>query len=588
MAKSQKTFDKSKKICHNRSRRFLPGFKQLWSIKMNFLKKAAAAALSAVMLAGMTLPAYAEADGTALIKTGDGSTMLVVDFGNETSVIDPATGDSSGDPGTSGAEIVTPGGSTETTIIDPDETISGKPDSVLDVSNHIYSETDTSGWTEWDGKTKMQSGVNYYISKDTKLRGNFGVPAGSRLLIKSGARLVVYTERSLNVRGILTIEPGAELMTSGTLTVFESAGLENFGSFKASVSALVRIAGDFINRSTGSMIASTSVNVYKNGTLLNYGELSLTTSADMVVTGDFQTSETGRLLCHGSLSVTINGRTTQAGYFSLTGSVVNSGVFVFEKTVRYYKSKAARFAVSKSSRLIDYRYSNGTFVNPDPGDDDNTSEDTTDSGIKGIDVSYAQGAIDWQKVKASGVEFAMLRASRGPVSSTRPASEDTTFKRNITEATEAGIKVGVYHYLYAHTVSEAKQEAKFFIKTISPYQITYPVVLDVEEQSQANLGKSALTKIVKAFLDEVNAAGYYGMLYSNKSWLTTYLDMSRLTGYEVWLAQWNTVPTYTGDFGMWQYTCKGIVSGIDGYVDLNLSYKNYAKIIKKGGYNHLT
>lgn len=588
MAKSQKTFDKSKKICHNRSRRFLPGFKQLWSIKMNFLKKAAAAALSAVMLAGMTLPAYAEADGTALIKTGDGSTMLVVDFGNETSVIDPATGDSSGDPGTSGAEIVTPGGSTETTIIDPDETISGKPDSVLDVSNHIYSETDTSGWTEWDGKTKMQSGVNYYISKDTKLRGNFGVPAGSRLLIKSGARLVVYTERSLNVRGILTIEPGAELMTSGTLTVFESAGLENFGSFKASVSALVRIAGDFINRSTGSMIASTSVNVYKNGTLLNYGELSLTTSADMVVTGDFQTSETGRLLCHGSLSVTINGRTTQAGYFSLTGSVVNSGVFVFEKTVRYYKSKAARFAVSKSSRLIDYRYSNGTFVNPDPGDDDNTSEDTTDSGIKGIDVSYAQGAIDWQKVKASGVEFAMLRASRGPVSSTRPASEDTTFQRNITEAAEAGIKVGVYHYLYAHTVSEAKQEAKFFIKTISPYQITYPVVLDVEEQSQANLGKSALTKIVKAFLDEVNAAGYYGMLYSNKSWLTTYLDMSKLTGYEVWLAQWNTVPTYTGDFGMWQYTCKGIVSGIDGYVDLNLSYKNYAKIIKKGGYNHLT
>ena len=141
----------------------MPGFKQLWSIKMNFLKKAAAAALSAVMLAGMTLPAYAEADGTALIKTGDGSTMLVVDFGNETSVIDPATGESSGDTGTSGAEIVTPGGSTETTIIDPDETISGKPDSVLDVSNHIYSETDTSGWTEWDGKTKMQSGVNYYI-----------------------------------------------------------------------------------------------------------------------------------------------------------------------------------------------------------------------------------------------------------------------------------------------------------------------------------------------------------------------------------------------------------------------------------------
>lgn len=557
---------------------------------MNILKKAAAAALSAVMLAGMTLPAYAEAEGTAQIKNGDGSTMLVVDFGNETTIIDPSAGDTTDSSGT-GADVVTPadpGGSTETTVIDPDETISGKPDSVLDVSDHIYIEIDTTGWTEWDGKTKMQSGTNYYISKDTKPRDNYGVPAGSRLLIKSGARLVIYKGRTFNVRGVLTVEPNAELMDSGTLTVFENAGLENYGSTKVSVSANVRLAGDAINRSTGTMFVSTTMSIYKTGTLLNYGELNLTSSADLKVTGDFQTSETGRLLCHGSFSVTINGRTTQAGYFSLTGSVVNSGVFVFEKTVRYYKSKAARFAVSKSSRLIDYRYSGGTFVNPDPGDDDNTSEDTTDTGIKGIDVSYAQGAIDWKKVKASGVEFAMLRASRGPLSSTRPASEDTTFRTNVTQALEAGLQVGVYHYLYAHTVSEAKQEAKFFIKTISPYKITYPVVLDVEEQSQANLGKNKLTKVVKAFLDEVSAAGYYAMLYSNKSWLTNYLDMSKLTSCEVWLAQWNTVPTYSGDFGMWQYTCKGIVSGIDGYVDLNLSYKNYAKIIKNGGYNHLT
>ena len=570
---------------------------------MNFLKKAAAAALSAAMLAGMTLPAFAEAEGTTQIKNGDGSTMLVVDFGNETTVIDPAAGDGTGGTGGTGgsgdgAGIVTPGESTETTVIDPDETISGRPDSVLDVSNHIYSETDTTGWTEWDGSTKMQSGTNYYISKETKLRGNYSVPSGSRLLVKSGARLVIYKERSLNVRGILTVEPDAEVMTSGTLTVFEKAGLENYGSVKSSVSALVRISGDFINRSTGVMVISSPLNVYKNGTLLNYGEMSLTNSAAMKVTGDFQTSETGRLICHGSLAVTINGRTTQAGYFSLTGSVVNSGVFVFEKTVRYYKSKAARFSVSKSSRLIDYRYSNGTFVKPDPGDseqpgdepgdDGDDSEETTDTGIKGIDVSYAQGAVDWKKVKASGVEFVMMRSSRGALSDTRPIAEDTTFRYNVTEATKAGLKVGVYHYLYAHTVSEAKKEAKFLIKTISPYKITYPVVLDIEEQSQANLGKETLTKIAKAFLDEINAAGYYAMLYSNKSWLTTYFDMSKLSGYEVWLAQWNTVPTYTGDFGMWQYTCKGIVSGIDGYVDLNLSYKNYAKIIKKGGYNHLS
>ena len=77
------------------------------------------------------------------------------------------------------------------------------------------------------------------------------------------------------------------------------------------------------------------------------------------------------------------------------------------------------------------------------------------------------------------------------------------------------------------------------------------------------------------------------MLYSNKTWLTQYLDVSQLSEYDVWLAQWNTVPTYKGNFGMWQYTCRGIVSGIDGFVDLNLSYKNYAKIIKKAGLNNL-
>ena len=78
------------------------------------------------------------------------------------------------------------------------------------------------------------------------------------------------------------------------------------------------------------------------------------------------------------------------------------------------------------------------------------------------------------------------------------------------------------------------------------------------------------------------------MIYANKAWLTNYLDMSQLSEYDVWLAQWNTVPTYSGEFGMWQYSSKGIVSGIDGYVDLNLSYRDYSKIIKEGKYNNLS
>ncbi len=534
---------------------------------MTLLKRAAAAVLAAAVLASTGLTAFAEADtdGTSIIQTGNSETT-VIDTGGENTE----------------TKVIDTGENTETSIVDPENGTENDDGSGLDVSDDKYEEIDLTGWTKWDGKTKMESGTNYYIEGRVDPRGNFTVPTDSHLVLKSGSQLVIYKEKSFNIRGILTVEPAAELMISGTVTVYTKAGIENYGDIKSSVSSVLRISGDCINRSSGKITLSGTTSIYKDGILLNYGETSLTSNSQTKVTGDFQTPETGRFLCRGYLAITINGRTTQAGYFSLTGEVVNSGVFIFERTVRYYKSKFSRFAVSKSSRLIDYRYSNTA------SETEASDESTTDIGIKGIDVSYAQGAIDWTAVKESGVEFAIIRSSRGPVSSTRPAAEDTTFKYNITEAAKAGIHVGVYHYLYAETVADAKKEAQFFLKTIEPYQIDYPVVLDVEEQSQAKLGKSKITKIVKAFLDEVSAAGYYAMLYSNKTWLTQYLDMSQLSDYEVWLAQWNTVPTYKGDFGIWQYSCKGIVSGIDGYVDLNLSYKDYAKIIKKGGYNHLS
>lgn len=557
---------------------------------MTLFKRVTASVLAVLTFSLSTVSVYAEQNqpiGAEIITTpaeaaeADQETVIVP-AGQDTVIIDTVNTPENG----SGASLEEVGDNPETTIVDPEnESPNAENSSGLDFSNASYEETDISGWTNWDGKTKMVSGTNYYIDKDTAPRQNFTVPAGSRLLIKSGAKLTVYKGKTVKIRGTVTVEPDAAVMMSGTVYIYANAGIENYGSVKNSLSSELRLSGDLINRSSGVMSLSGTNNIYKSGELLNYGEISLTSSSKTTVTGDFQTTEAGRLLCRGRISVTINGRSTQAGYFSLTGEVVNSGVFVFERSVKYYKSKAARFAVSRSSRLIDYRYSGEVSYYPDS---DESSEDATDTGIKGIDVSYAQGAIDWESVKASGVSFAMIRASRGSSVNASRGSEDTTFKYNITEAQRVGIDVGVYHYLYAETVSDARKEAKFFIKTIAPYNITYPVVLDIEEQSQAKLGKNKVTKIAKAFLDEINAAGYYGMIYANKTWLTQYLDMSQLSDYEVWLAQWNTVPTYDGEFGMWQYSCKGIVSGINGYVDLNLSYKNYSKIIRNNGSNNLS
>lgn len=459
------------------------------------------------------------------------------------------------------------------------------PESGVDLSDTTYTPEDISTYTKWDGKTKLAAGTNYYIDSKVKVKKSFTLPEASRLIVCGGAQLLVYGASKLNIRGNMVVEPKGSLTVSGKINLLQSGGIECYGTFSATKSSVINISSEFVIRHSAKAVFSGGVNIYKTGMFLNYGQTTLTANSVTKVTGEWQTASDGRLYCRGYLGITINGRVTQAGYFSLSGELVNSGVFIFETTVKYLKSKSARFAVSKSSRLIDYRRGTDTTTGDIGGDDDIGGN--TDVGAKGIDVSYAQGAIDWAEVKKAGVQFAMIRASRGRANSKKPMAKDITFDYNITEASKNGIKVGVYHYLYADTVEEAKKEARFFLETIAPYKITYPVVLDVEEQYQAELGKTKITNIVKAFLDEVSAAGYYAMLYSNKSWLTNYLDMSKLSDYDVWLAQWNEVPTYKGEFGMWQYSCKGIVSGINGYVDLNISYKNYTTIIKEGGYNKL-
>lgn len=527
-------------------------------------KKAISLLLAAIMMLGSSVCVFAETSAPSAA-------------GNETTIIDAPD---KPDTGIADTEPTKP----ETSVIDPEETTEAGG---VDLSDIDYTPIDLTGYEKWDGKTKMEEGKNYYIEGAVKPKKTYTVPAGSKLVITPGSSLTVYKGKTFKVKGSVIAEPKSTVTISGTVTFGKGSTFENYGTLKGTLSSAVNIMGEYIVRKNSLASYSGVVNVYKTGIYLNYGQTTLTSNSKMTVTGDFQSAEGGKLLNKGYLAVTVSGRASFAGYYYLYGETVNSGVFIFEKTVRYYKSRSARFAVSKSSRLIDYRYDRpSNNIDADNGTDkEDPPEKPTDTGIKGIDVSYAQGTIDWAAVKDAGIKFAMIRASRGDISSTRPMAEDRTFRYNIENATANGIDVGVYHYLYASTVKEAVQEAKFFIEAIKPYDITYPVVLDVEEQYQADLGKKKLTKICKAFLDEIKKAGYYGMIYANKSWLTNHLDMDELEGTEVWLAQWNTVPTYKGEFGMWQYSSKGIVSGIDGYVDLNLSYKDYAKIIREGGYN---
>lgn len=201
--------------------------------------------------------------------------------------------------------------------------------------------------------------------------------------------------------------------------------------------------------------------------------------------------------------------------------------------------------------------------------------------IKGIDVSVHQGKIDWQMVKETGTQFAMIRAGYGK----NADQKDKYFDANVQGAQAAGLHVGVYHYSYALSVADAKAEAATFLKWIAPYKLDYPVAFDIEDKSQQGLGKQTLTAICKAFCDAVEAAGYYVCIYTNPAWLKTYLDAPALAQYDLWLAHWTDNPTKAYSYGMWQYTSDGDVEGINGRVDLNLAYKDYPAIIKANGLN---
>lgn len=196
--------------------------------------------------------------------------------------------------------------------------------------------------------------------------------------------------------------------------------------------------------------------------------------------------------------------------------------------------------------------------------------------MRGIDVSYYQGKdIDWAKVKSSGISFAFLRCGYSGTSNGKRCP-DSTFKGNMQRATAAGVDVGAYYFSQARTVKEAQAEAAFAIKQVeaSGCKITLPLVIDTENYpggraSSSKLSRSKRTAAVKAFCDYVKSKGYTPMIYASTSWLNNNLDMKKLSGYPVWVAQYNDTVTYKGSYRCWQYTSSGKVPGIKGRVDLN-------------------
>lgn len=214
-----------------------------------------------------------------------------------------------------------------------------------------------------------------------------------------------------------------------------------------------------------------------------------------------------------------------------------------------------------------------------------TTTTTTKSRYNGIDVSRFQGSIDWAKVKKAGIEFVMIRAGYGKYSD----QVDANFKTNIAGAQKAGIDCGVYWYSYALTTSDALAEAKVCYNTIKGYKLSYPVAFDIEDSSQMDLTTTQISNITKVFCEYLESQKYYVSVYSFASMLNTKMNSSVLTSYDIWVAHTKvSKPSFSGNYGMWQYSHTGSVSGISGDVDLDYSYKYYPGIMKKNKLNGYT
>ncbi len=198
----------------------------------------------------------------------------------------------------------------------------------------------------------------------------------------------------------------------------------------------------------------------------------------------------------------------------------------------------------------------------------------------GVDVSKFQGDIDWEKAKAWGVEFAIIRLGyRGYGEGTLEIDE--YFEKNIQGATAAGIKVGIYFFSQALNAQEAKEEADFVLEKIKDYKIDYPVIIDTEDITTANARANSLTikertVVCRVFCDTIKAGGYRPMIYSSVRYMLTGIDLTQLDDIDRWFAYYGTGSKFPYDFTIFQYSETGKVDGFTTDVDLDISLIDYS------------
>lgn len=223
-------------------------------------------------------------------------------------------------------------------------------------------------------------------------------------------------------------------------------------------------------------------------------------------------------------------------------------------------------------RANSWRYKDGELIEQEAGSamGRNRSAYHPNATRRGIDVSHHQGEINWEKVKASGIEFAIIRCGYGNDSTSQ---DDRYWLRNVSECERLGIPYGVYLYSYAKNTQDALSEAQHVLRLIRGRKLSYPVYFDMEEEDTIGSDFGAIAEV---FCSTIQNAGYAVGVYANLDWWTNRLTDSRFSNWYRWVAQYNTSCGYTGDYAVWQYTSSGYVPGIppnkDGIVKVDMNY----------------
>ena len=268
-------------------------------------------------------------------------------------------------------------------------------------------------------------------------------------------------------------------------------------------------------------------------------------------------------------------RSEKLGMF--TGLVVGvlllliSVFMIFQTTCKVWGSQITPTQAEKNGLENSFRYTDGKLKS--------TTERMTRSltrvvkpsnaTAQGIDVSYHQGTIDWEKVKNSGqVDFAIIRCGIGMDQTNQ---DDTQWENNTSECERLGIPYGTFLYSYADTVEKARSEAQHVIRLVQGKNLTYPIYYDMEDNSVMNkIDSKTAGEIAQTFLNTLEANGYKNVaVYSSKSLFETKLTADIFNRYPRWVAHYNDTCGYQGSYHMWQYTNKGQIDGITGNVDLD-------------------